>query len=389
MAKIVKFPQGFLWGSATSAYQVEGGIENCDWSKVYPAGIACDHYNRYEKDFDLAKSLNQNAHRFSIEWSRIEPREGEFDQTEIEHYRKVLLALRKRGIKSIVTLWHWTNPVWLAEKGGWTNQEAVNYFARYVKKIAEELGGLIDFWVTLNEPMVHIAAGYIDGRFPPRKKNLPQALRVLKNLIKAHKSAYGIIHAKYPLARVSIAQAVSYFEPASHWCPLEILFADIGDYLSNRYFLLKVKNQLDYLGLNYYFHNRVVWYPPFVKNLNKKITDIGWEIYPEGIYHILKNLSRFKKPIYILENGLADAKDEKRKKFMKDHLHWIGKAVEEGIDCRGYFHWSLMDNFEWEKGFSSRFGLVEMNYKTLERKPRPSAFYYAKICKENQLEINS
>ncbi|OGX07022.1 MAG: hypothetical protein A2Z88_09710 [Omnitrophica WOR_2 bacterium GWA2_47_8] len=386
---MVKFPQGFLWGSATSAYQVEGGIENCDWSKVYPAGIACDHYNRYEKDFDLAKSLNQNAHRFSIEWSRIEPREGEFDQTEIEHYRKVLLALRKRGIKSIVTLWHWTNPVWLAEKGGWTNQEAVNYFARYVKKIAEELGGLIDFWVTLNEPMVHIAAGYIDGRFPPRKKNLPQALRVLKNLIKAHKSAYGIIHAKYPLARVSIAQAVSYFEPASHWCPLEILFADIGDYLSNRYFLLKVKNQLDYLGLNYYFHNRVVWYPPFVKNLNKKITDIGWEIYPEGIYHILKNLSRFKKPIYILENGLADAKDEKRKKFMKDHLHWIGKAVEEGIDCRGYFHWSLMDNFEWEKGFSSRFGLVEMNYKTLERKPRPSAFYYAKICKENQLEINS
>src|SRR3989338_10214916 len=125
MEKIVKFPQGFLWGSATAAYQVEGGIENCDWSKVYPAGLACDHYNKYEEDFDLAKSLNQNAHRFSIEWSRIEPREGEFDQKEIEHYKKVLLALRERNIRSFVTLWHFTNPVWLAEKGGWTNQEAV------------------------------------------------------------------------------------------------------------------------------------------------------------------------------------------------------------------------------------------------------------------------
>lgn len=389
MRKIVKFPQGFLWGSATSAYQVEGGIENCDWSKVYPAGLACDHYNRYEEDFDLVKNLNQNAHRFSIEWSRVEPKEGEFDEKEIEHYRKVLLALRKRGIKSVVTLWHWTNPVWLASQGGWVNRKTVDYFSRYVQKIVEELGEFIDFWAVLNEPMVYVAAAYIDGRFPPRKKNLPQAISVLKNLVRSYKSAHGIIHKKYPSALVGIAQAVSYFKAARRWCPLEVLFAEIGDYVSNRYFLLKVKNHLDYIGLNYYFHNRVVWHPPFVKNLNKKITDIGWEIYPEGIYHILKKINRFKKPIYILENGLADAKDEKRKEFIKDHLYWVGKAIKEGIDCRGYFHWSLMDNFEWEKGFVPRFGLIEIDYKTLTRKPRSSAFYYAKICKENQLEINS
>lgn len=386
MAKILKFPEGFLWGSSNSAYQVEGGIENCDWGSR--AGSACDHYNRYEQDFDWLEKFNQNAYRFSIEWSRIEPEPGKFNQKEIEHYRKVLLALKKRNIKSIVTLWHWTNPIWFIKMGGWTNKKAVKHFENYIKTIARELGDLIDFWVTLNEPMVYIS-GYSTGKFPPfQKRNIFKARKVFNNLIKAHQKSYQIIHKKYPKAQVSITKLTNYFEPARKWCPMEIFFAWIGHFLWNHWFLKRIKSQLDYIGLDYYFHHRIVWYPPFIRSLKKKTTDIGWEIYPKGIYYVLKYLSKFQKPIYILENGLADAKDKQRKDFIKDHLIWIHKAVEEGIDVRGYFYWSLMDNFEWAQGFKPRFGFIEIDYKTMGRKPRPSAYYYAKICKSNSLKIN-
>ena len=386
MTKVLKFPKNFLWGSSTSAYQVEGGIKNCDWSKVYPAGRACDHYNRYEEDFDLAKKLNQNAHRFSIEWSRVEPKQGKFDRKEIEHYRKVLLALKKRNIKSVVTLWHWTNPVWFVEMGGWTNKKAIDCFEHYTKIIVKEFGHLIDFWVTLNEPMVYIGKGYVNGNFPPFQRNIFKAKKVFNNLVKAHQKSYAIIHSQYPKARVSITKITNYFEPARKWCPLDIFIARLLHYFWNDYFLEKIKNEIDYIGLDYYHHNRMTFYPPFVKNLNEKVGDNGWEIYPKGIYYVLKYLSKFQKPIYILENGLADSKDKFRKQFIKDHLFWIYKTIQEGVDVKGYLHWTLLDNFEWDKGFKSKFGLVEIESKTMERKPRPSAYYYAQICKENCLK---
>jgi len=403
MARILKFPKGFLWGSSTSAYQVEGGIENCDWAERYPAGQACDHYNRYEQDFDLIKNLNQNAHRFSIEWSRIEPEPGKFDKKEIEHYRKVLLSLKKRKIKSVVTLWHWTNPLWFMEMGGWANKKSINYFENYTKVIVKELGDLIDFWVILNEPMVYIS-GYSTGKFPPfQKRNIFKIRKVFNNLVKAYQTAYQAIHTQYPKAQVSIAKHTNYFEPDRKWCLLEQLIAGIFHYFWNHWFLKRIKNQVDYIGLDYYHHFRIVFYPYmqkiepvagvkmlFIKNLNEKVSDMGWEIYPQGIYYVLKYLSKFQKPIYITENGLADAKDEKRKDFIKDHLYWIHKAIESGIDIRGYFHWSLMDNFEWaKKGFEPRFGLIEIDYKTMERRPRPSAYYYAEICRSNCLKIEN
>ena len=292
MQKNLEFPKNFLWGSATSSYQVEGGIEDCDWSKKFPAGKACCHYNRYEEDFDLLRKLNQNAYRFSIEWSRIEPEKGKFNQKEIEHYRKVLIALKKRDIKSVVTLWHWTNPLWLANQGGWANKKVIQCFERYTKVIVEELGDLIDFWITLNEPMNHVSLGYVVGEFPPQKKNPFQAWQVRQNLIKAHQSAYKIIHNKYPSAKVSISKMLNYFEPANRYCLIENFIVQVAHYFHNHYFLSKIKKQLDFIGFSYYHHNRIVWYPPFRKNLNKKITDIGWEIYPKGIYYVLKYLSK-------------------------------------------------------------------------------------------------
>lgn len=401
--KILKFPANFLWGTSTSAHQVEGGnfndwteweksesrIKNLELSSLikkyglenYISGRACDHYHLYEQDFDLARELGHNAHRFSIEWSRIEPEQGKFNQKEIEHYRKVLLALRERDLEPFVTLWHWTNPLWLFKKGGWANKQVVNYFERYTKIIVQELGDLIGFWVTLNEPMVHMSHGYLKGNFPPGQKSIFQTRKVFNNLIKAHQAAYQVIHSQYPKAQVSIANLTNYFEPAHKWCPLEQLMTGLAHYFWNDRFLKKIKNQLDYIGLDYYFHNRIVWYPPFKKNLNQKTTDLGWEIYPEGIYYVLKYLAKFSKPIYILENGLADAKDKKRAKFIREHLYWTQKAIQEGIDVRGYFHWSLLDNFEWDKGFWPRFGLIEVDYQTLERKPRPSAYLYAQICR--------
>lgn len=375
MAKVLKFPDGFLWGSSTSAYQVEGGIENCDWSEKYPAGRACDHYNRYEEDFDWLEKLNQNVFRFSIEWSRIESKPGRINPKEIEHYRNVLLSLKKRNIKTVVTLWHWTNPKWFAEKGGWANKQSVKYFENYTEIIVQELGDLIDFWIILNEPMVYI------------KKNLLNFFITFDNLVKAHQKSYQIIHKKYPKAKVSITKLTNYFEPARKWCPLEILLAKIFHTTWNNWFLNKIKNELDLIALDYYFHNRIVCYPPFIRNFNKRVNDLGWEIHPEGIYHILKYLAKFKKPIYITENGLADAQDKYRKDFIKEHLIWIHQAIKEGIDVRGYLHWSLMDNLEWDKGFEPRFGLLEIDYNNLERKPRPSAYYYAEICKNNCLKI--
>jgi len=159
------------------------------------------------------------------------------------------------------------------------------------------------------------------------------------------------------------------------------------DYLANTKFLNKINNHLDYIGFDYYFHHRVVWYPPFIKNKNKKTTDMGWEIYPEGIYHVLRYLAKFNKPILILENGLADKDDKYRAGFIKEHLYWIHKAIKDNVDVRGYFYWSLLDNFEWAGGYGPKFGLHEVDRKTFERTPRPSAKVYAKICTNNAVEI--
>ena len=397
----IKFPKNFLWGAGTSSHQVEGGNVN-DWSKWekgnaeglakksetywqpwqkekfpemlqsrnYISGRACDHYHRFKEDFDIAKELNHNAHRFSIEWSRIEPKEGFIDEKEIEHYRQVLIALKERNIEPFVTLYHWTLPNWLAEKGGWLNPKTPYYFDRYVKIISENLFDYVNFWITLNEPSLYASNSYLKGNWPPEKKSIFKYFRVVNNLVKAHKLAYRALHLIDLECKVGIAKNNIYFE--------NIPFIDC---FWNKYFLNKIKNEQDFIGLNHYFHQTLFG------NKNESVSDMGWEIYPEGIYRVLKELKKYNKPIYITENGLADKDDQKREKFIKDYLIWIYKAIEEGVDVRGYLHWSLLDNFEWDKGFWPRFGLVEVDFKTFERKIRPSAYKYAKICKDNKIDL--
>lgn len=379
-----KFPDGFFWGSATSAYQVEGGIENNDWAeaarqgKIPAAGKATDHYNRYEEDFDIVKKLNQNAHRFSIEWARIEPEEGKFNEKEIEHYRKVISALRERGIEPFVTLWHFTTPMWFVKKGGFLDEESFQYFLEYVRYVVKNLGDKVKFWITFNEATdKYVWEAYINGVWPPALKNkFFKAQKFICNLIKLHKLAYKEIKKINPNASIGIVGSNRYFDG-------QLMIKKIADYFTNNKIFLKTESYLDFIGINYYRLIRLLG--SNIKEQEK--SDVGWEIFPEGLYKRLLYLKKFKKPIFITENGIADTNDWRREKFIKDHLYFIWRAIQEGVDVRGYIHWSLLDNFEWESGFSPRFGLVEIDYETMERKIRPSAHEYAKICKENKLEI--
>ncbi|OIQ01884.1 MAG: hypothetical protein COZ27_01055 [Candidatus Moranbacteria bacterium CG_4_10_14_3_um_filter_41_65] len=410
-----KFPQHFLWGASTASHQVEGNNHN-DWSKWekknadrlakesqgkflhnphwknfeieatnpqnYISGLACDHYHRFESDFDLIVDLGMNAHRFSLEWSRIEPEEGMFDETEIAHYRSVLYALKQRKIVPLVTLWHWTIPLWLAEKGGMEHKDFPVYFARYVEKIVQTLGSDIHFWITQNEPDVVSAHAYLKGAWPPQKKNFFAYYAVLKNLIRAHKTSYVIIKKYFPDAEVGIAKHNIWFEAVGNTL-INRLLKKIADFFWNDWFLRKIKNEQDFIGLNHYNHHRING--GFNKNENKIQTDFGWEYYPESIYFAVSELKRYNKPIYITEHGIADSNDRLRPQFIKESLGALHRAITDGADVRGYLHWSLMDNFEWDKGYFLRFGLIAVDFKTLMRTPRPSAILYADICKTNTL----
>ena len=405
--KILKFPAGFLWGASTSAYQIEGGNVN-DWSvweksaarikkleqagknpEDYLCGQACDSYNRYEEDFDLALALNNNAHKLGIEWSRIEPEPGKWNMKEVEHYRQVLRALKKRNLTVFVCLWHWTNPLWLARIGGWTNKKAVACFERYAKFMAEQLGDLADCWLTLNEPMAHIGFGYLRGNFPPaRQADIFGAIKCFNNLVKAHIAGYRAIHKILPPAKVGFVSLTDFFEPANRYNPLDWLLVIAARYLHHRAFLNKTKKYLDFIGVNYYFHNKISIMPPFKVNLNKNINEMGWEIYPQGIYHVIKYISRLDLPIFITENGIADADDNQRAEFIINHLKYVHQAMADGAPVSGYLHWSLLDNFEWADGWTQKFGLYAVDRKTFKRVARPSAKVYAEICKNNALEVN-
>jgi len=404
-APALAFPKGFLWGTAVSAYQTEGGVIN-DWSEWekspariaslkkqglepndFICGPACDFYRRYKEDFDLCQKLNNNAIRLGIEWARIEPAKGVWDVEAINHYREVLAAAKEHGLKVVLTLWHWTSPAWIAKDGGWANKKIVSHFLRFVDLAVKEYGTAVDYWVTLNEPMVPIGWGYIKGCAPPGKKfSFYQAARVFFNLARAHNQAYKIIHKHFKDAQVGIAQLTNHFEPARHWFFVEVFFARLFRFFHQDFFYFLIKRRLDFIGLNYYHHDRIVWYPPFRRNRNERQSDLGWEIYPAGIYAVLINLARFKKPIIITENGLADSQDRQRGQFIIEHLDNVHQAISAGADVRGYFHWSLLDNFEWNKGWAPKFGLYRLDRDTFWRTPRPSAKIYAEICRNNRLE---
>ncbi|MFH1426751.1 MAG: glycoside hydrolase family 1 protein [Candidatus Kerfeldbacteria bacterium] len=401
----LEFPKGFLWGAATSAHQVEGNNIHNDWwaweqrkgsiETGEVSGRATDHYNRYEEDFELAQKLHHNAHRLSVEWSRIEPEEGQWDWDEVEHYRDVLQSLKERGMSPAVTLHHFTSPQWIALKGGWANDETPLLFARYAEFLAEHLGEYVDHWITINEPMIYITQCYRQAVWPPQDKNRWRMVKAFRNMVRGHKMAYREIHAELGKqkreASVGIAKNVISME-SYHDSFADYLFIRFSEYVWNHLFFSKTRRYHDFIGVNYYLHQRVrrdgntrFHLVDVRKDEQRETSSLGWEVYAPGFFDALMDMSRYKKPIFITENGIAADNDDKRSRFIVSHLKEMYHAIKAGVDVRGYFHWSLLDNFEWDKGFTPRFGLVDVNYNTFKRTPRPSAYVYANICKDNAI----
>jgi beta-glucosidase len=402
------FPKKFLWGASTSSHQVEGGTET-DWDRwerthaagrprtfkvllsklphwpelraraslpdTYICGQAVDHYHRYREDFDILQSLNMNAFRFSIEWARIEPREGEWNQTEINHYRQYLEELHKRGIEPFVTLWHFTLPTWFADKGGFARKQNLAFYLRFVEKIATELGDLLTYVSPLNEPNTFAVMGYVLGWWPPQRRNLYTAAKVYKNLIAAHKGAYAILKAHNSSVQVGSAMALTNDVRKSG--SFIARFSVFGwSHVWNRWFLDATRNSYDFIGFNYYMTNYFGWYGAWV-NPREPRSDLGWYMEPRSIGSLLTTVyRRYQIPIYITENGLADAKDRYRQWWLEETIIAMRQALADGVDLRGYLHWSLLDNFEWAFGWLAEFGLVHVDRSTLQRSVRPSAKWF-------------
>jgi len=384
----------FLWGAATSAHQVEGNNLHSDWWKweketpeTVHSGAAADQYNRFAEDFRLAKDLGHTAHRLSLEWSRLEVEPGKWNERAIAHYREVLTALRKAGLSSFVTLHHFTNPQWFSARGGWLNRDAPMHFRRYSAMAADRFGDLVDYWVTINEPMVFATQSYWRKRWPPQMGSYFALRSVINHLASAHELAYQELHAHTPDAQVGVAKHVVAYVPSENatWTGRQV--AALQDSWFNHQFFTKTPDSHDFIGVNYYFHQRpqsVSLFPPTVhkQEWQGPVSDMGWPIWAEGLGHALRSMSRYRKPLFVTENGLADAVDSRRPDFIRDHLRAVEKVQQEGVDVRGYLHWSLLDNFEWDHGFKPRFGLVAVDYETQERKPRPSAYVYKAIIEQ-------
>lgn len=411
------FPKGFLWGAATAAHQVEGGLTD-DWtvwetanaerlageaashfasvSPVWPdiaaeannpanyrSSKAAQHYRQFADDVKLMKALHLSAYRFTIPWSRIEPREGERDTRALARYAAWVRTLKEQGIEPFPTLWHWPLPTWLAQRGGWLAPDAVDRFKNFVARVVEQLHPNVTNWLTLNEPNVYAAHGYLTGQWPPHHRSLVAYLRVARRLQEAHRAAHAVIKTVDPSAQVGIAHHVTHFE--SNRNPINLTLKAIANYYWNWSYLDPIADQLDFIGVNNYFRNTVNL--GFNKNLDGRRSDLGWELYPPSLAGAVEvTWQRYRKPIVVTEHGLADRADTERQWFIEESLRHLHCSIEKGADVRGYLHWSLLDNFEWDKGFWPRFGLIEVDYKTMKRTIRPSARHYTQIAKTNGLK---
>jgi beta-glucosidase len=413
------FPRGFLWGTASSSHQVEGGNTNNNWWKWEQdghtrgkAGLACDWWGgRWQEDFDRAAEAGQNAHRLSVEWSRIQPAPDRWDEAALEQYREMLRGLRERNMTAMVTLHHFTDPLWLGEIGGWETEAAVPLFEKFVRKTVEALKDYSTLWCTINEPNGYALEGYTSGRFPPGLTDLKLALRVEANLLRGHAAAYRAIHQIQPEARVGFAHHHLLLVPRHPWFPLDVLERTIHFNTINMAFPSGIQTGLmrtplgntripeargtqDFFGLNYYTQQTVAFdlrQPGelFGRRYFPKGSDMSaggmYANVPDGLFRSLHWALQFKVPILVTENGFDDALDTIRPRYMAQHIHQLWRVVNYNWPVRGYFWWTLVDNFEWDHAWKLRFGLWELDLETQARRKRRSADLYAAICKENGL----
>jgi beta-glucosidase len=439
-----EFPKDFLWGSATSSYQIEGawnedGKSESNWDRFShtpghiidrsTGDVAVDHYHRWREDVALMAELGLKAYRFSIAWPRVLPSGwGKVNPAGLSFYSRLVDELLSRGIQPLVTLYHWDHPQVLEDRGGWTGRTTAEAFAEYAEVVARQLGDRVKMWATLNEPWVSAFLGYMQGVHAPGHHDLGEAVAAAHHLLLAHGWAVSIIRRDSPASQVGIVLNMAPIVPASSSqadeqaarlsdASLNRMFADplsgrgYPDELDERYTLPAslvqpgdmqvIKAPLDFVGINYYFRN-IVRNHEIAEERNKprevfpngEQTEMGWEVYPEGLYELLTRLKRdYDFPAYyITENGAAFADhiaadgsvdDPRRLAYVKAHLEQAARAIAEGVPLRGYFVWSLMDNFEWAQGYTKRFGVVYVDYATQRRIPKSSARWFQRVIADN------
>ncbi len=403
-----KFPNNFLWGASVSPHQVEGDnynqwtkweLETANqnaksaekrWSKLLPvwddikdravdpnnyiSGHGDKHYKLYEQDFKLAKSLGLNTFRFSLEWSRIEPEEGVYNIEALQHYKRYIAALLKAGLTPIVGLWHWTNPVWFEEKGGFAKKSNLNHWKKYVEKVADELDwSEVKYANSINEANMYAIESYFLKEFPPASGGLLKTAITYKNLASAHRIAYRALTLRHHHLSVGVVHHLVNYKPKDSSNFFDRLMAKVLNQIINWWFLHRCRS-FDFIGLNYYRTEYVQWSSIYGKNPTTPVNDIGWYMEPLGLSEVLSETwRRFKKPIIITENGVADIHDKYRLWWIGETMQAMAEASENGVNLLGYCHWSFLDNFEWQYGWFLKFGLVAVNRQTYQRSVKQSA----------------
>lgn len=439
-----QFPKGFLWGSATAAYQIEGspladGAGPSIWHRfVHTPGlvrdgdtgdVACDHYRRWADDVALMRRLGLQAYRFSISWSRILPAgTGAVNDAGLDFYERLVDALLENGIEPLVTLYHWDLPAALDDRGGWLNPEISKWFADYADVMYRRLDDRVKKWVTLNEPWVVSDGGYLHGALAPGHRNRFEAPIASHNLLRAHGAAVETYRAT---GRHEIGLVVN-IEPKYRASedPADVAATARAEAYMNRQYLdpvclgrypeemaeifgeawpqwpaqdlARIRQPIDFLGVNYYTrsvtrHDASAW--PLkacaVRQKQATYTETGWEVFPPGLTETLLWIKRRYGdiPLYITENGAAffdpptakkgRVEDPLRVDYLREHIRAVHEAIRQGVDVRGYMVWSLLDNLEWSLGYSKRFGIVHVDFASLERTPKDSARFYAKVIATN------
>lgn len=394
------FPTDFLWGSATAAHQVEGANTNSDWwafelaegtPAKEPSGDAIDHYTRFDSDFSLLAELGQNAHRFSLEWSRIEPTKGQFSVAGLDHYKRVLESLHSHGLTPFTTLQHFSLPQWFAQEGGWLSPDALGVFGRYVEHVADVLGDLMTYVGTVNEPSISSSSSYLAGTHPPGKKDIALAQRVNSTLADAHRTAVTAVRAGRGAPIVGVCLAVPYIEPlrprddADRETAAKLKAFLIDTHLDS---LREADDPGDFVGVQYYARDRADATSPTMAAAppaDAEVSDLGWEVFPSGLGHVLREVAEVGLPVIVTENGIATRDDDQRVRYLASHLRELARTIDGGVDVRGYFHWSAFDNYEWGS-FEPQFGLIGVDRANdMRRVIRPSAVHYGEVARTGSL----
>jgi beta-glucosidase len=414
------FPPDFLWGTATSSHQVEGDNANNDWWAWEQegghilgggrSGLACNWWENAEQDIELMAEMGTNAHRLSIEWSRVEPEPSVFDEEALVRYREIIQAMLRLGIEPMVCLHHFSNPLWLVEKGDFDSELVVDYFERYVTKVVKALGDLVPKWLTFNEPMVYFLYRYVQGLFPaPKQAGWRAGLRAVGNMLRCHGAAYRAIKAIEASAEVGVAKHYRVIEAWPGSSSLNSWWARRVSYFFNdlwmeclasgrlhwplgRGHVKGLAGSFDFTAINYYSRS-LVRFPPRPGRLYESEAPPGavmadeefCELYPQGLFKAIKANLRFGKPIYVAENGIPDADDRLRPTYILTHLREVWRAISFNFPVMGYYHWTLVDNFEWERGWRQKFGLIALDPGSQTRSWRSSGRLFSEICHSNSI----